>query len=79
MRFIVYMKVCIICMFAATITFIDNYNVKVSVWDMRSGCARVSAEGRLRIGVGVVYCSFSYVSSSVSGMSVGGLIGYLFD
>jgi hypothetical protein len=35
----------------------------------------VSAEGRLRIGVGVVYCSLSYVSSSVSGVSVGGSVG----
>jgi hypothetical protein len=42
---------------------------------MRSGCARVSAKGRLRIGVGMVYCSFSYVSSSVSGVSVGDLVG----
>jgi hypothetical protein len=42
---------------------------------MRSGCARVSAEGRLRIGVDVIYCSFSYVSSSVSGVSVGGSVG----
>jgi hypothetical protein len=38
---------------------------------MRSGCARMSAKGRLRIRVGVVYYSFSYVSSSVSGVSVG--------
>jgi hypothetical protein len=45
---------------------------------MRLGCARVSAEGRLRIGVGVV-CSFSYVSSSVSGVSVGGSVGCSFD
>jgi hypothetical protein len=42
---------------------------------MRSGYARVSAEGRLRIRVGMVYCSFSYVFSSVSGVSVGGLVG----
>jgi hypothetical protein len=36
---------------------------------------RVSAEGRLRIGVGVIYCSLSYVSSSVScEVSVGGSI-----
>jgi hypothetical protein len=41
---------------------------------MRSGYARVSAEGRLRIEVGVIYCSLSYVSSSVSGVSVGGSI-----
>jgi hypothetical protein len=46
---------------------------------MRSGYARVSAEGRLRIGVGVIYCSFSYVSSSESGVSVGGSVGYSFD
>jgi hypothetical protein len=37
---------------------------------------RISAEGRLRIGVGVVYCSLSYVFSSVScGVSVGGSVG----
>jgi hypothetical protein len=36
---------------------------------------RVSAEGRLRIGVGVICCSLSYVSSSVScEISVGGLV-----
>jgi hypothetical protein len=36
---------------------------------------RVSAEGRLRIGIGVICCSLSYVSSSVScGMSVGGSV-----
>jgi hypothetical protein len=34
----------------------------------------MSAEDRLRIGVGVVYYSFSYVSSSVSGVSVRGSI-----
>jgi hypothetical protein len=45
---------------------------------MRSGCARVSAEGRLRIRVGVIY-SFSYVSLSISGVSIGDLIGYSFD
>jgi hypothetical protein len=39
----------------------------------------VSAEGRLRIGVGVV-CSSSYVSSSVTfGVSVGGSVGCSFD
>jgi hypothetical protein len=46
---------------------------------MRSGCARVSAEGRLRIRIGVVCYSFSYVSSSESGVSVGGSVGCLFD
>jgi hypothetical protein len=45
---------------------------------MRSGYARMSAEGRLRIEVGVI-CSFSYVSSSISGVSVGDSVGYLFD
>jgi hypothetical protein len=40
---------------------------------------RVSAEGRLRIGVDMIYSS-SYVSSSVTfGVSVGGLVGYSFD
>jgi hypothetical protein len=42
---------------------------------MRSGYARVPAKGRLRIGVGVVCCSLSYVSSSESGVSVGGSVG----
>jgi hypothetical protein len=46
---------------------------------MRSDCARVSAEGRLRIGVSMVCCSFSYVSSSESGVSVGGSVGCSFD
>jgi hypothetical protein len=42
---------------------------------MRSGCARMSAEGRLRIRVGMVCCSLSYVSSSVScEISVGGSV-----
>jgi hypothetical protein len=40
---------------------------------------RVSAEGRLRIRVGMI-CLSSYVSLSVTfGMSVGGLVGCLFD
>jgi len=43
---------------------------------MRSGYARVSAEGRLRIRISVVCCSLSYVSSSVScGVSVRGSVG----
>jgi hypothetical protein len=46
---------------------------------MRSGYARISAEDRLRIGINVICYSFSYMSSSESGVSVGGLIGYLFD
>jgi hypothetical protein len=45
---------------------------------MRSDYARVSAESRLRIGVDVI-CSFSYVSLSVSGVSVGGSIDCSFD
>jgi hypothetical protein len=45
---------------------------------MRSGYARVSAEGRLRIEIGMIY-SFSYVSSSISGVSIEGSVGYSFD
>jgi hypothetical protein len=37
---------------------------------------RISAEGRLRIEIGMICCSLSYVSSSVScGVSVGDSIG----
>jgi hypothetical protein len=74
MRSIVCINVCIICMFATIIASIDDCDIEVSVWGMR-----VSAEGRLRIGVGMV-CSSSYVSSSVTfGMSVGGSVDYSFD
>jgi hypothetical protein len=46
---------------------------------MRSGYARISAKGRLRIGVSVVCCSFSYVSSSESEISIEDSVGYSFD
>jgi hypothetical protein len=46
---------------------------------MRSDYARVSAEGRLRIRINVICCSFSYVSSSKSGISVGDSVDYSFD
>jgi hypothetical protein len=40
---------------------------------------RVSAEGRLRIGIGMI-CSSSYVSSSVTfSVSVGDLVNCSFD
>ena len=88
-RSIAYIKVCIISLFDSRVCLFDSsvrwfWASKASIsdgdealggWDMRSCYARVSAEGRLRIGVGVV-CSLSYVSSSVSfGVSVGGSVG----
>jgi hypothetical protein len=88
MRSMTCIKVCIISLFDSRICLFDSsvrwfWASKTSIsdgdkvlggWDMRSCYARVSAEGRLRIEVGVVY-SLSYVSSSVSfGVSVEGSI-----
>jgi hypothetical protein len=59
-------------------TSINNGDDALEDSDMRSGYARVSAEGRLRIRIDMV-CSFSYVSSSISGVSIEDSVGYSFD
>jgi hypothetical protein len=85
MRFMACIKICIINLFDFRVCLFDSsvrwfWANKASIsdgdktlrsWDMRSCYARVSAEGRLRIGVGMIYL-LSYVFSLVSfGVSVG--------